>query len=85
MPADVEEALAALPKDFRDAVWLADIEQMSYEEIARALDVKVGTVRSRIHRGRTQLRTALAARAPRPAEPGRPGRRRRAPEPLPGR
>jgi RNA polymerase sigma-70 factor (ECF subfamily) len=62
--ADVEAALLALPPDFRVAVVLADIEQLSYEEIAATLDVKIGTVRSRIHRGRAQLRTALAARAP---------------------
>ncbi|MGH3745428.1 MAG: RNA polymerase sigma factor SigE [Mycobacteriales bacterium] len=62
--ADVEAALLALPPDFRAAVVLADIEQLSYEEIAATLGVKIGTVRSRIHRGRAQLRTALAGRAP---------------------
>ena len=62
--ADVEAALLALPPDFRVAVVLADVEQMSYEEIAETLGIKIGTVRSRIHRGRTQLRAALAARAP---------------------
>jgi RNA polymerase sigma-70 factor (ECF subfamily) len=62
--ADVEAALAALPRDFRVAVVLADIEQLPYEEIAQILDVKIGTVRSRIHRGRTQLRAALATRDP---------------------
>lgn len=65
--ADVQEALAALPADFRAAVVLADIEQLPYEEIAATLGVKVGTVRSRIHRGRKQLRAHLAARARRPA------------------
>lgn len=62
--ADVEAALQALPPDFRAAVVLADIEQLPYDEIAVALGVKVGTVRSRIHRGRAQLREALAARQP---------------------
>ncbi|HEX4976707.1 MAG TPA: RNA polymerase sigma factor SigE [Nocardioides sp.] len=61
---DVEEALLALPPDFRAAVVLCDIEGLSYEEIAEVLDLKLGTVRSRIHRGRTMLRKALAHRAP---------------------
>jgi RNA polymerase sigma-70 factor (ECF subfamily) len=61
---DVQRALDALLPEFRAAVVLADIEGLSYEEIAQALDVKLGTVRSRIHRGRSQLRAALAHRAP---------------------
>jgi RNA polymerase sigma factor (sigma-70 family) len=64
MDPEVEQALAALPPDFRAAVVLCDIEGLSYEEIAATLDVKVGTVRSRIHRGRVLLRSALAHRAP---------------------
>ncbi|MDN5746179.1 MAG: RNA polymerase sigma factor SigE [Nocardioidaceae bacterium] len=62
--ADVEAALAALPPDFRAAVVLCDIEGLSYDEIADILGAKLGTVRSRIHRGRALLRTALAHRAP---------------------
>jgi RNA polymerase sigma factor (sigma-70 family) len=62
--ADVESALAELPPDFRAAVVLCDIEGLTYEEIASVLDLKLGTVRSRIHRGRTMLRKALAHRAP---------------------
>ena len=62
---DVQRALAALPPDFRAAVVLCDIEGLSYEEIAATLGVKLGTVRSRIHRGRSQLRETLAHRAPR--------------------
>ena len=61
---DVERALAQLPPDFRAAVVLCDIEGLSYEEIAEILDAKLGTVRSRIHRGRAMLRKALAHRAP---------------------
>ena len=61
---DVQRALDALLPEFRAAVVLADIEGLTYEEIAAALGVKLGTVRSRIHRGRSQLRTALAHRAP---------------------
>ncbi|MBO1765849.1 RNA polymerase sigma factor SigE [Allobranchiibius sp. GilTou38] len=63
---DIQRALDALAPDFRAAVVLCDIEGLSYEEIAATLDVKLGTVRSRIHRGRAQLREALAHRAPRP-------------------
>jgi len=69
---EVQRALDALPADFRAAVVLCDLEGLSYEEIAATLGIKVGTVRSRIHRGRVLLREALAHRAPgvRPAEPG---------------
>ena len=62
--ADIERALATLPPDFRAAVVLCDVEGLSYEEIAKILDAKLGTVRSRIHRGRSMLRAALAHRAP---------------------
>ena len=61
---DVQRALDALPPDFRAAVVLCDIEELSYEEIAATLGIKIGTVRSRIHRGRAQLRAALDHRAP---------------------
>lgn len=63
--ADVESALTALPPDFRVAVVLCDVEGLSYEEISSILGVKMGTVRSRIHRGRAMLRASLAHRAPR--------------------
>jgi RNA polymerase sigma factor (sigma-70 family) len=59
---DIQAALRALPPDYRAAVVLCDIEGFSYEEIAATLGVKLGTVRSRIHRGRAQLRAALAHR-----------------------
>ncbi|HEU5270745.1 MAG TPA: RNA polymerase sigma factor SigE [Jatrophihabitans sp.] len=61
---DVQHALDALPADFRAAVVLCDLEGLTYEEIALTLNIKVGTVRSRIHRGRVLLREALAHRAP---------------------
>ena len=61
---DVAAALAALAPEFRAAVVLCDIEGLTYEEIAAVLDTKLGTVRSRIHRGRAQLRAALAHRRP---------------------
>jgi RNA polymerase sigma-70 factor (ECF subfamily) len=66
---DVQRALDALSPDFRAAVVLCDIEGLSYEEIAATLGVKLGTVRSRIHRGRAQLREALAHRDPTLARP----------------
>ena len=68
---DVQRALDSLAPEFRAAVVLCDIEGLSYEEIAATLDVKLGTVRSRIHRGRAQLREALAHRAPESARPVR--------------
>jgi RNA polymerase sigma-70 factor (ECF subfamily) len=61
---DLERALAALPEAFRDAVVLRDVEDLSYQEIARVLDVPIGTVMSRIHRGRALLRTALGGSKP---------------------
>ena len=68
---DVQAALDALSPEFRAAVVLSDIEGLSYEEVAATLGIKLGTVRSRIHRGRSQLRTALAhrRRPQRPLEP----------------
>jgi RNA polymerase sigma-70 factor (ECF subfamily) len=65
--ADVQRALDALPPEFRVAVVLCDIEGLSYEEIAATLDIKLGTVRSRVHRGRARLRAALDSRAPVPS------------------
>lgn len=62
---DVQAALDALPPDFRAAVVLCDLEGLAYDDVARILDVKLGTVRSRIHRGRTMLRERLAHRDPR--------------------
>ncbi len=62
---DVQSALDALPAEFRAAVVLCDVEGLSYEEIAATLGIKLGTVRSRIHRGRAQLREALPHLAPR--------------------
>ena len=61
--ADVQYALDQLPPEFRAAVVLCDIEGLSYEEIAATLGIKLGTVRSRIHRGRAQLRAALEHRS----------------------
>ena len=59
---ELERALAALPEAFRTAVVLRDLQELSYAEIAESLGVPVGTVMSRIHRGRALLREALAGR-----------------------
>ncbi|MUM16592.1 RNA polymerase sigma factor SigE [Mycobacterium sp. CBMA271] len=61
--ADLQAALDSLAPEFRAAVVLCDIEGLSYEEIGATLDVKLGTVRSRIHRGRQAIREYLAARS----------------------
>jgi RNA polymerase sigma-70 factor (ECF subfamily) len=57
--AVVKEALESLPEQFRMAVLLADVEGFSYKEIAEIMDVPIGTVMSRLHRGRKQLQTRL--------------------------
>jgi RNA polymerase sigma-70 factor (ECF subfamily) len=57
---DVQRALATLPDEFRVAVVLCDVVGLSYDEIAASVRVPVGTVRSRIHRGRRLLREALS-------------------------
>ncbi len=56
---DVATAIAHLPEDFRTVVILCDIEGLTYEEIAEFLAVPLGTVRSRLHRGRSLLRSEL--------------------------
>jgi RNA polymerase sigma-70 factor (ECF subfamily) len=69
---DIQQALDALPPDFRVAVVLSDIEGYSYEEIAAIVGAKVGTIGSRIYRARAHLRRALAHRAPVSTSPSLP-------------
>jgi RNA polymerase sigma-70 factor (ECF subfamily) len=57
--AEVKEALESLPENFRMAVLLADVEGFSYKEIAEILDIPIGTVMSRLHRGRKALQKQL--------------------------
>lgn len=56
---EVKDALAELPDQFRMAVYLADVEGFSYQEIAEIMDTPIGTVMSRLHRGRKQLQKSL--------------------------
>jgi RNA polymerase sigma-70 factor, ECF subfamily len=73
---ELQTALDALPPEFRAAVVLCDVEGLSYEEIGATLGVKLGTVRSRIHRGRQALRDYLAQQGVRSGKPGGDGAER---------
>src|SRR5206468_12036985 len=66
---DLKAAVDALPDAFRQAVWLRDVEEFSYAEIAEMLSIPVGTVMSRISRGRQALYERLQARAGRRPSP----------------
>lgn len=58
---DLREALERVPEPFREAVWLRDVEELTYQEIAEVLEIPTGTVMSRLSRGRRQLHAALVA------------------------
>ncbi len=64
MNEPIQLALRSMTPDFRSAVIMADVEGMAYEEIADIMDISIGTVRSRIHRGRKQLRSQLERTCP---------------------
>lgn len=64
LSADVQAALDRLPVEFRVPVVLCDVADLAYDDIARSLEVPVGTVRSRIHRGRKLLRAELTRGRP---------------------
>lgn len=68
-PREIERALHGLPEMFRAAVLLVDVEELSYEEAAAALQCPVGTVQSRVHRARRMLHAALAEYARRAGYP----------------
>ncbi len=71
---DVSRALQQIPEEYRVVLVLADVQDLPYEEIARVLDVPIGTVKSRVHRGRIALGRAM----------GLPGSGSREPAPTPG-
>ena len=72
----VTDALAALPEDFRMVVYLADVEGFSYQEIADIVERPIGTVMSRLHRGRSRLRQSLGDYAREQGIGGAPSERR---------
>lgn len=55
LDTDLQAALDALPESYREVVWLRDVDELSYQEIATVIDVPIGTVMSRLSRGRKQL------------------------------
>ena len=59
MEGEVETALASLPDEFRQAVLLVDVEELSYQEVSGVLNVAIGTIKSRVSRGRAMLRDRL--------------------------
>ena len=59
MDDNFSKALSKLPEDFRTVVLLCDVDGFTYEEISNMLDVPIGTIRSRLHRGRNLLKTEL--------------------------
>ena len=61
--ADLQSALDGLAATFRDVVWLRDVDELTYQEIADVLEIPIGTVMSRLSRGRKQLYEALTKRA----------------------
>jgi RNA polymerase sigma-70 factor (ECF subfamily) len=71
--SDILRALRELPDDFRVAIYLADIEGYPYKEVAEIMGTPIGTVMSRLHRGRSKLREKLASYAPKRSLPALTG------------
>ena len=69
---DMLAALRGIPEPYQDIILLCDVEDMTYKEIAEALSIPIGTVMSRLHRGRAALRARLAAPAAAPSHDGLP-------------
>jgi RNA polymerase sigma-70 factor (ECF subfamily) len=69
---DVQRALLAVPPEFRAVLVMHDVQDLPYDEIARALEVPVGTVKSRLHRGRIALGRALVGEPERDPDPSNP-------------
>ena len=69
---DMLAALRGIPEPYQDIILLCDVEDMTYKEIAEALSIPIGTVMSRLHRGRAALRKQLAASAAGDSHEGRP-------------
>jgi len=78
--SEAVRALAELPAAYKSVIYLADIESFRYSEIADFLDIPIGTVMSRVHRGRTLLRSRLS-----PQRPAKPLQAARPPLPAPVR
>ena len=70
---DMLLALQQIPQQHQEVILLCDVEDMTYKDIAAALDIPIGTVMSRLHRGRALLRTELARRGAGPGAKGRGG------------
>lgn len=60
LETEIQEAVDQLPADIRSVVWLSDVEEFSYREIAEMMNCSIGTVASRLFRGRTRLRESLS-------------------------
>ncbi|WP_237187946.1 sigma-70 family RNA polymerase sigma factor [Rothia nasimurium] len=73
---DIKEALLSIPEDFRMAVYYSDVEGFSYKEISDIMDTPIGTVMSRLHRGRKLLRDRLTDYAAERGIKASPGRKR---------
>jgi len=71
--SDILRALRDLPEDFKVAIYLADIEGYPYKEVAEMMGTPIGTVMSRLHRGRSRLREKLASHAPKRSLPALSG------------